>query len=114
MPINMLNNSFKEKKDIKNFKIFNTILLSIVAILFGYYIYQTIFISSGTISLINLKKEFLAQKDDLDKLLAKNQEQNNLSLEFVKENFKMTEIEKFDYIILAPTEFALISKTNNY
>ncbi len=76
----------------------NTILLFFTVFLLGFYIYQTISISSGMVGLVSLKKEFLERKNNL----------NSLEPSFVKEDLKMAEIEKFDYIIIGPSEFALI------
>ena len=91
-----------------NFKKINLILLSLVLIFFGYYIYQTIFISSGEVSLVNLKKEFLERKNNLSLLISAAQNQHNFDSDLIKNDFKMTEIEKFDYLIIGPSEFALI------
>lgn len=86
----------------------NLIVLGFVLVLFGYYIYQNIFISSGKVSLVNLKKEFLERKNNLDLLVSAAQSQYNFDPDLIKKNFKMAEIEKFDYLIIGPSEFALI------
>ena len=90
----------------------NLILLISILILFGYYIYQTISISSGNVSLVELKKEFLEKKNNLASI---NSQIKNHSLEpsSIKENLGMSEIEKFDYIILGPSEFALVKEDEN-
>lgn len=88
----------------------NPILLLLVLSLLGFYIYQTISISSGKIGLVHSKKEFLERKNNLSaSLVFKNR--NNFEPDFIKENFKMAEIEKFDYIIVGPSEFVLIEET---
>lgn len=81
----------------------NITLSFLIMFLFGLYIYQTISISSGIVSLVNLKKEFLDRKNDL----------NSFEPSFTKENLKMAEIEKFDYIIIGPSEFVLIEDGSN-
>lgn len=81
----------------------NLILLFFTVFLLGFYIYQTISISSGMVGLVTLKKEFLERKNNL----------NSLEPSFVKENLKMAEIEKFDYIIIGPSEFALIEENES-
>ena len=86
----------------------NLLLLVSVLILFGYYIYQTIFISSGKVSLVNLKKEFLERKNNLSLLISAAQSRNNFDPDLIKNDFKMAEIEKFDYLIIGPSEFVLI------
>jgi len=81
----------------------NLALLFFTVFLLGFYIYQTISISSGMVGLVTLKKEFLERKNNL----------NSLEPSFVKENLKMAEIEKFDYIIIGPSEFALIEENES-
>ena len=102
----------KEKlnKKIKtvNFRKVNSVLLLFVLTLFSYYIYQSISISSGNVSLVNLKKEFLERKNDLAKILNQSGNNENFESDLIKERFKMAEIKKFDYIIVGPSEFALI------
>lgn len=91
-----------------NFKKINLVLLGFVLILFSYYIYQTIFVSSGKVSLVNLKKEFLERKNNLSLLISAAQNRNNFDPDLIKNDFKMAEIEKFDYLIIGPSEFVLI------
>lgn len=91
-----------------NFKKINLIILGFISALFSYYIYQAIFISSGSISLVNSKKEFLERKNNLSLLISAAQNQNNFNPDLIKSDFKMTEIKKFDYLIIGPSEFALI------
>lgn len=90
----------------------NLILLTSVLTLFGYYIYQTILISSGNVSLVELKKEFLERKNNLAGI---NSQIKNYNLDpySIKGNLGMSEIEKFDYIIIGPSEFALIKENEN-
>ncbi|MBI4117436.1 MAG: hypothetical protein HY451_02015 [Parcubacteria group bacterium] len=90
----------------------NLILLSFVVFLLSFYIYQTISISSGKISLIHYKKEFLERKNNLSASTASLKNRDNFDPDFIKENFKMAEIEKFDYIIVGPSEFALIENNS--
>ncbi|TSC90585.1 MAG: hypothetical protein G01um10142_372 [Parcubacteria group bacterium Gr01-1014_2] len=89
------------------FKI-NLIVSVFILGLFGYYIYQNIFISSGKVSLINSKKELLERKNNLSLLVSAAQNQYNFDPDLIKKNFRMVEIEKFDYLIIGPSEFALI------
>src|SRR3989344_7562009 len=91
-----------------SFRKINLLLLVFVLILFGYYIYQTIFISSGKVSLVNLKKEFLERKNNLSLLISAAQSRNNFDPDLIKYDLKMAEIEKFDYLFIGPSEFALI------
>ncbi|MEK7537316.1 MAG: hypothetical protein AAB584_02665 [Patescibacteria group bacterium] len=94
-----------------NLKKINLILLFFILFLLGFYIYQAISISSGRIGLVYSKKEFLERKNNLSASLdLKNR--NNFEPDLIKENFKMTEIEKFDYIIIGPSEFALIENSS--
>jgi len=86
----------------------NLIILIFILALFGYYIYQNIFVSSGKVSLINSKKELLERKNNLSLLISAAQNQYNFDPELIKKNFKMVETEKFDYLIIGPSEFALI------
>lgn len=88
----------------------NLILLFFILFLFGFYIYQTISISSGSVALINLKKEFLERKNNLNNIISQIQNGENFDPTFIKENFQMAEIEKFDYIIIGLSEFALIKE----
>lgn len=83
----------------------NLTLVSAVLVLLGFYIYQTISIASGNVSLMALKKEFFEIKEG-----AAPRVQNEFNLVFEKENSGMAEIEKFDYIILGPSEFALVKE----
>ncbi len=91
-----------------DFRKINIALLIFVSALFGYYIYQTVFISSGGVSLVALKKEFLERKNSLSAASAQVQNRQNFDPDFIKDNLKMTEVERFDYIIIGPSEFALI------
>jgi hypothetical protein len=91
-----------------NLKKLNLILIILVLALLGYYIYQSIFISSGSVNLVNLKKEFLERKSSLNLLVSTIQKQDDFNPELIKKDFQMTEIEKFDYLIIGPSEFALI------
>lgn len=95
-----INRTFSSLKKI------NTVILIFVLILFGYYIYQTISISSGSVRLVNLKKDFLERKNNLTEVIS-NTRSGNFDPELIKANLKMAEIEKFDYIIIGPSEFAL-------
>lgn len=95
-----------------SFKKINLILLSFTLFLLSFYIYQTISISSGKISLINYKKDFLERKNNLSALISDLKSRDNFDPDFIKENFKMAEIEKFDYIIVGPSEFALIENNS--
>lgn len=106
----MINLKEKLSKKIKaiNFRKVNSILLLFVLTLFSYYIYQAISISSENVSLVNLKKEFLDRKNDLAKIQSQSGNNENFEPDLIKERFKMTEIEKFDYIMVGPSEFALI------
>ena len=89
----------------------NLILLVSVVFLFGFYIYQTVSISSGRVALLNLKKEFLEVKNGSSYSAAFI---NSAILSSgIKEDLKMAEIEKFDYIIIGPSEFALFEKNEN-
>lgn len=86
----------------------NITLLFFIMFLFGLYIYQTISISSGMVSLVNLKKEFLDRKNDLNSAVYSPGSRDDFEPSFIKETLKMAEIEKFDYIIIGPSEFVLI------
>lgn len=89
----------------------NLILLSFTLFLLSFYIYQTISISSGKIELVHSKKDFLERKNNLSASFSVLKNRNNFEPDFIKENFKMAEIEKFDYIIVGPSEFVLIEET---
>lgn len=91
----------------------NLILLSFVLFLLSFYIYQAISISSGRIGLVHSQKEFLDRKNNLNALVGALKNHDNFEPDFIKENFKMTEIEKFDYIIVGPSEFALIENSSD-
>ena len=80
--------------------------------LFSFYIYQTISISSGKIGLVHSKKEFLERKNNLSASILSLKNRDNFEPDFIKENFKMAEIEKFDYIIVGPSEFVLIENSS--
>jgi len=90
----------------------NLTLLFFVLFLFSFYIYQTISISSRKISLVNYKKDFLEKKNDLSVSISSLKNRDNFEPDFIKENFKMAEIEKFDYIIVGPSEFVLIENSS--
>lgn len=90
----------------------NVFFLITTLVLFGFYIYQTISISSGNVNLVNLKKEFLERKNNINLAGLEARNQNNFDPILLKEDFKMTEIERFDYLILGPSEFALIEDTS--
>lgn len=90
----------------------NLILLFFALFLLGFYIYQTISISSGKIGLTYSKKEFLERKNNLSASFSVLKNRDNFEPDFIKENFKMAEIEKFDYIIIGPSEFALIENSS--
>ena len=91
-----------------NLKKINILLLSFFLSVFGYYLYQAISISSGNVALVALKKEFLDMKNgDIA-------EKNDLDAVFAKETLGMTEIEKFDYIMVGRDEFVLtVTKDEN-
>jgi len=90
----------------------NLILLFFTLFLLSFYIYQTISISSGKIGLVNYKKDFLEMKNNLSASIATSESRDNFEPDFIKENLKMAEIEKFDYIIVGPSEFALIENSS--
>ncbi|MEK7659243.1 MAG: hypothetical protein AAB338_01130 [Patescibacteria group bacterium] len=90
----------------------NLILLFFALFLLSFYIYQTISISSGKIGLIHSKKEFLERKNNLSVSISSLKSRDDFDPNFIKENFKMAEIEKFDYIILGPSEFVLIENSS--
>lgn len=85
----------------------NTFLLFLTLGLFGFYLYQTISISSGDVALKTLKKEFLDMKNG--EIAGKKE----LDAVFAKETLGMTEIEKFDYIMVGRDEFAATARTDN-
>ena len=90
----------------------NLLILFLAVFLFGFYIYQTVSTSSGRVALVNLKKEFLERKNNLnysEPALINSADLNS----GVRENLKMVEIEKFDYIIIGPSEFALFKKNES-
>lgn len=93
-----------------NYKKINVLLLAFVLLLFGYYIYQTNIISSGNIVLVNLKKDLIARKDSINSIFSETEQSGKFSPAFVRENLKMVEIQGFDYLILGPSEFALIKE----
>lgn len=95
-------------KVFNNLKAANLVVLSLVLVLFSYYIYQTVSISSNNVSLVSSKKEFLERKNNLSLLISQSQNYNDFNPDSVRENLKMSEIEKFDYIIIGPSEFAFI------
>lgn len=97
------------KEKIKNldFRKINTLLLFFTLFVFGYYIYQTISISSGNVALVVLKKQFLDMKN------GENPEKRDLDDTFAKEALGMTEIERFDYIMVGRDEFALTEKVKD-
>lgn len=99
------------KELFKNYLNINRGLLFLVLLLFGFYIYQSVSISSGKVALVNLKKEFLEKKNKLE-AEASNLKNNNFDPNLIRENLKMVEIEKFDYIIIGPSEFALTEDLN--
>lgn len=90
-----------------NVKKINLAILLLVFILLGYYIYQTVFISSGSVRAVNLKKEFLERKNDLSVVLNEVKKRENLDLSLIKDNLRMAEVENFDYLILGPSEFVV-------
>ena len=87
-----------------NFKKINIFLLSFTLFAFGYYLYQTISISSGNVALVALKKKFLVRSN------GETAEKKDLDAGFAKETLGMTEIEKFDYIMVGLDEFALTER----
>ena len=91
----------------------NLILLFFVLFLLGFYVYQTISVSSGRVSLVNLKKEFLERKNNLNIAVSDLKNRDIFEPALIKEKLKMVEIEKFDYIIVGPSEFALIQNNSN-
>ncbi|MEK7579939.1 MAG: hypothetical protein AAB469_01985 [Patescibacteria group bacterium] len=98
---------------IKKYLNINTGLLVLVLFLFGFYIYQSVSISSGKVALINLKKEFLEKKNNLETETANLKKTAEFNPDSIRENLKMVEIEKFDYIIIGPSEFALTESDLN-
>lgn len=96
-----------------NFKKVNLTLLLFTLVLFSYYIYQTISVSSGNVVLINLKKEFLERKNNLNGLANQYKNRGNFDADLIKETLGMTEIERFDYFIIGPSEFVLIQESPN-
>ncbi len=86
----------------------NLFVLLFVLVLFGYYIYQTVSISSGNVGLASLKKEFLERKNNLNGIASRADNPENFKPDLIKKILKMAEIERFDYIIIGPSEFALI------
>lgn len=90
-----------------NFKKINTALLFFTLAVFGFYLYQTISISSGNVSLVVLKKDFLERKNTGNAEVT-----DNLDASFARENLQMTEIERFDYIIVGRDEFAFTEDRN--
>ena len=106
--VTILKEKLNKKVQIVNFRKVNSIFLLFVLTLFSYYIYQAISISSGNVGLVNLKKEFLERKNDLAKIQSRSGNNESFEPDLIKERFKMAEIEKFDYIIVGPSEFALI------
>jgi len=65
------------------------------------------------VSLVNLKKEFLEKKNNLAAVLSDSENRGNFEPAFIKEKLKMAEIDGFDYIIVGPSEFALIENNSN-
>lgn len=90
----------------KKIKQFNKFLLGAVIFLFGYYIFQTISISSGNVALVSLKRDFLEKKNSLNSLVSGIRDFEGLGQDFIRNDLGMTEIEKFDYMIVGPSEFA--------
>lgn len=90
-----------------NFKKVNVFFLSLTLSVFGYYLYQAISISSGNVALKTLKKEFLDMKN------GETAGKKELDAVFAKESLGMTEIEKFDYIMVGRDEFAATVRTDN-
>ncbi|MEK7203781.1 MAG: hypothetical protein AAB627_01745 [Patescibacteria group bacterium] len=105
--ITNLKEKLNKKIQMVNFRKMNLILLLFTLTLFSYYIYQAISISSGNVSLVNLKKKLLEIKNDLARI-SQSDNLENFNPDLIKESFKMAEIEKFDYIIVGPSEFVLI------
>jgi hypothetical protein len=54
----------------------------------------------------------LEKKNDLSVSISSLKNRDNFEPDFIKENFKMAEIEKFDYIIVGPSEFVLIENSS--
>ena len=94
------------KKIVKNlnFKKINILLLPFTLFVFGYYLYQTVSISSGNVALVALKKEFFDRKN------GEAVEKKDFDAGFARETLGMTEIEKFDYIMVGQDEFALTER----
>ena len=90
----------------------NLFILLFVLVLLGYYIYQTVSISSGNVGLASLKKEFLERKNNLNGVASRADNSENFEPDLIKEALKMAEIERFDYIIIGPSEFALIQENS--
>lgn len=88
-------------------------LLFFVLFLLAFYVYQTIFISSGRVSLVNLKKDFLERKNNLNVAVSDSKNRDIFEPALIKEKLKMTEIKRFDYIIIGPSEFVLIQNNSN-
>ncbi len=91
------------RETLKNLNIakLNILLLSFTLSVFGYYLYQTVSISSGNVALKALKKDFLDIKN------GNVVEKKDLDAAFAKETLGMTEIDKFDYMMVGRDEFAL-------
>lgn len=96
---------------ILNLKKINLIFLFFVLFLLSFYIYQTISISSGKIGLLYSQKEFLERKNNLS-VSSNLKNRDDFEPDLIKKSFKMIEIEKFDYIIIGPSEFALIENSS--
>ena len=87
-------------------KINLTVLILVVALL-AYYIYQAVFVSSGSVSALKLKKEALEIKNNLSIVSNEVRNRESLDLSLLKEKLKMAEVERFDYLILGPSEFVV-------
>lgn len=98
---------------IKKYLNINVSLLFLILFLFGFYIYQSVFISSGKVALVSLKKEFLEKKNKLEAETSNLKKNDDFNPDSIRENLKMVEIEKFDYIIIGPSEFALTNGAGN-
>lgn len=90
-----------------NIKKINLTVLALVFALLGYYLYQAVFISSGSVRAVSLKKEFLERKNNLSAVLNEVKKRESLDLVLIKDNLKMAEVESFDYLILGPSEFVV-------
>lgn len=86
----------------------NLILILVILLLLGFYIYQTISIASGSVALVALKKELFETKDGVIEEV-----KNDFNFASAKESLGMTEIEKLDYLILGPSEFAQVKEVEN-